>query len=698
MKTFKTFLLLVLFPLIGIGAEPVGGMDFEDALAKVSATLKAKAGRPAARSWKASAGGSVRMVGSFQKLSPAGGAEVTVLVDGTAVWHQKLSATDLIRHGFDITAYDLNPGSKVDFRVTGGQERVRVRAAYQILPEPFVSRWRADLPAGYPAWSEDQKTALRIKGTEILRRIRDASIAKRGKIVIPPGDYLFHADWSRASTLSGLEDLEIVAKGVTFWFEPPMVHALLFENCRNVTVRGLTIDFTIPCWFQARVTEIDRTAKTLVAAIVAGYEPRNANGDLEVGGKRPLMFYSAAGSFINHRHSPGSWQLAKDRNSIECRDIELAGIPATLSIGDYIVGTIRTGAALRSVNCAGMCFEDVNIWSSPGMAVNESGGKGGNNYRRVRARRRPNTNRLHGFGADVFHLADTDRGPSLIRCELAYGADDNLNIHGSFGRVVQRIDARHYYLQGAYAPGDRIEFRDQRSVELLGFARVGSAKPVTDGPSVPIGDKHTAKGEVLAELDTELELPTLALAVLDGKRSAAGFVLRDCWLHDNFQRTLINGSPGGLIENNTLQNVGHGLAIQFETWGPWMEGPFARDLIVRGNRFLDAPPDGPAISISMHPPGGGSNVRRFEARPVTNLRIIGNDFGRTSSTPIIIHNVDGVRIQDNSIDYPAAAPNPTVMNNRSGVNWLHLQDCARVVLKDNQISGAVGQRSVRSQR
>jgi hypothetical protein len=694
MKT-SVYVLLGLVPVMGMGAESVGVGDFDDALAKVAATFDATPGQQAMRVWTAPVAGSVRLVGSLQKLSATGEAEVDVQVDGHPIWHQKLSATDAIRHGFDITAYDLAAGSKVDFRVRAGEKSVSVRAAYQIAPEPFVSRWRADLPAGYPTWSEDQRIALRNKGKELLQMLRDASTAKRRTIVIPPGDYLFHADWSRASTLSGLENLEIVAEGVTFWFEPPMVHALLFENCRNVTVRGLTIDFTIPCWFQARVTEVDRTAKTLRATIMAGYEPRNAKGEAEVGGTRARMFYGADGSFINQRHSPGAWQLTGDGKNVVCRDVGLSGIPASLNAGDYVVGSIRTGAALRSINCAGMRFENVNLWSSPGMAVNEGGGEGGHLYRRVRATRRPHTNRLHAFGADIFHLAGADRGPTLERCELAYGADDNLNIHGSFGRVVQRVDARHYHLQGAYAAGDCIEFRDQRSVKMLGIAKVLSVKATPDGPALPIGDKHLAKGEVLVELDRPLELPPLSLVVLDGKRSAAGFVLRNCWLHDNFQRTLINGSPGGLIENNTLQNVGQGLVIQFETWGPWMEGPFARDLTVRGNRFLDAPPDGAAISISMHPPGGGSNARRFEARPVTNVTITGNDFARTSTTPLIIHNVDGLKLQGNSIDYPAAAPNHVGAGNTAGVNWLYLQDCVDVAVKDNLIPGAAAGGSAR---
>lgn len=686
MKMMKTSacVFLGLFPVMAAGAATAGAGDFDDAHAKIAATFEAKPGQQAVRGWMAPSGGSVRLVGSLQKQSIAREAEVEVQVDGHTIWHQKLGAADSIRHGFDITAYDLDARAKVDFRVMAGREPVSVRAAYQILPEPFVSRWRADLPAGYPTWSEDQRIALRNKGQEMLQMLRDASTAKRRKIVIPPGDYLFHANWSRASTLVGLENLEIIAEGVTFWFGPPMVHALLFENCRNVTVRGLTIDFTIPCWFQARVTEVDRTAKTLRATLMAGYEPRNAKGEAEVGGKRALMFYGADGRFINHRHSPGTWQLAEDGKNVVCRDIGLSGIPATLNAGAYVVGSIRTGAALRSINCAGMRFENVNLWSSPGMAVNEGGGEGGHIYRRVRATRRPHTNRLHAFGADIFHLAGTDRGPTLDRCELAYGADDNLNIHGSFGRVVQRVDARHYHLQGAYAAGDSIEFRDQRSVALLGIAKVVMAKETPDGPALPIGDTYQAKGEVLVELDKPLELPPLALVVLDGKRSAGGFVLRNCWLHDNFQRTLINGSPGGLIENNTLQNVGHGLVIQFETWGPWMEGPFARDLTVRGNRFLDAPPDGAAISISMHPPGGGSNARRFDAKPVTNLTITSNDFARTPTPPLIIHNVDGLKIQGNSIDYPADGPNHGGSGNTSGVNWLYLQDCVHVSVQDNQ--------------
>jgi hypothetical protein len=674
------------------GGPALAVPTFDDALATIATTLRAEGGHEATHRWTAETKGSVRLVGQLQKITPEAAAEMRVLADGEPIWNRVLRAGDTLPHAFDILACDLPEGSAVDLVVVAdkGSSAVAVSAALQVVPEPFVSRWRADLPTGYPEFSDQERTALRQKGQDILQVIREASQAGHAAIVIPPGDYLFHARWSQASTLKGLADLEIRADGVTFWFEPPMIHGLLFEDCREVMLRGLTIDFTLPCWFQARVLEVDRERNAVRAALLPGYGPRNAQGEVETAGERTFMFYDARGRFINHRHTPGTWRREEAGETVLCSEFARSGIPPVLQPGDYVVATIRTGAALRSLRCAGMRFEDINIWSSPGVAVHENGGEGGNVYRRVRATRRPHTNRLQAFGADVFHLAGTDRGPTLDRCEAAYSGDDILNIHGSFGRVVQRAGDGRYYLQGAYEVGDTVEFRDARSLALLGIAEVVAVQSTPDGPSLAINDRYRATGESLVELDRPLDVPGLSLVVLDGKRSAAGWAVRNCWFHDDFQRTLINGSPGGLIENTTLQNVGQGLCVQFETWGPWMEGPFARDLVIRNNRFLDAPPDGSAINVSMHPPGGGSNRRRFAAKPVTNMTITGNYFGPTSGVPLSIHNVDGLQICGNSVDHEADAAMPVGPGNASTVNWLYLQDCDHVVGRDNQTPTGTG--------
>jgi len=546
------------------------------------------------------------------------------------------------------------------------------------MVEKYTETWSIDNPAGFPEFSEAEKVVLRRKGQAILNTIQSASAANQQKLVIPPGDYLFHADYSEASTLEDLDDIEIIADGVTFWFEPPMIHGLLFENCRNVTVRGLVIDFILPGWLQARITDIDRENKTLAATFIPGYEPLNDKGQLEKSGERKLIFYDKQGRFINNRHTRGNWTLSDDGKSVNYTGIGYAGIPDALKVGDYVVSPIQTGAALRSVECSAMVFEDVAVWSSPGMAVREGGGEGGHIYRRVRATRRPGTNRLQAFGADIFHLANTDKGPTLEQCEGAYGADDAVNIHGKFGRVVKGVDSKNYYLEGTYEVGDTIEFRDFTTINLLGKAKVISCKKVTDGPKLAINETYSAKGEWLVELDTSLRLKPLSFVVLDGKSSAAGFVIRDCWFHNDFQRTLINGSPDGIIENNTFENLGHGICVQFETWGPWMEGPFSRNLVIRNNKFIECSPKGATIQVEMHPIGGGTNSRRISAKPVTNMVITNNYFGRTETAPLIIHNVDGLVIEGNTVDYPADKPAVKGLANSSQYNWLYLQDCDNV--------------------
>lgn len=621
----------------------------------------------ALRRWTPEAEGGVRIVGSLQKPDATADAELRVLVDGKMVWKRQLAASDTLRYGFDIAVPGLTPKTPVDFVVLTQSAKAELLAAFEIIPEPFLSTWSPTLSDGYPTWPEAERKVLRERGQAVLEQIRQASACGAGQVRIAPGEYLFHANYSGASTLKGLANLEIIAEGVTFWFEPRMVHGLLFEHCRDVTLRGLTVDFTIPAFTQARITHIDRKSKSIRADLMRGYEPRDEYGKLETAGERKLIFYDANGDFINHRHTRSDWTLSG--NTMVYAKARVNPIPSALKVGDYVVSPIQTGAALRSKECARMRYEAVNIWSSPGMAVYEGQGEGGHVYQRLRATRRPHTNRLQAFGADVFHLSAADRGPTLDRCESAYGADDNLNIHGRFGRVIERVDATHYYLDGIYETGDTLEFRDYSTVDPLGIAKAVSVKKVADGPQLAINEKYSAKGEYLIELDKPLDLAPLSFVVFDGKRSADGFVVRNCWFHDNFQRTLINGAPNGLIENTTFQSVGHGIDIQFETWGPWMEGPFARNMVVRNNRFLNASPSASMLTVSMHPVGGGTPSRRLDAKPVTNLRIEGNLIDGASGVPLNIHNVDGLLLEGNHIEGLSVSAQS---------DGFKLQDCANV--------------------
>ena len=87
--------------------------------------------------------------------------------------------------------------------------------------------------------------------------------------------------------------------------------------------------------------------------------------------------------------------------------------------------------------------------------------------------------------------------------------------------------------------------------------------------------------------------------------------MRGGWFHDCFNRAfLLNGSPGGTIENNTFQNVNGGVNIHMETW-QYMEGQFIHGLQIRNNRLLNTG----GIVVSMIPGYQGP----FRTTPHTNL-------------------------------------------------------------------------------
>jgi hypothetical protein len=608
------------------------------------------------RRWTASQAGSVRLVGWLRKPANTGDrVTCRVYVAGKERWSRVLDGPDTIPHAFDILLYDVPKGAPVDMAVLPGRKTKSADVIWklQILSEPCTA-WRPDLPIG-PVFTDAEKAQQREAGVKLLARINEASKNKDGKLVIVPGNYRFSADWGPHPVLTDLHDLTLIAHGVTFWFDPPDIWGLEFTNCSNVKVYGLTLDYDPLPTFQAHITAIDTKANTVTAELMKGYEPP------EQAGQRVVCLYRADGSYIQNYLLNKTWRRLPGTSTI------VVDTPAPgAKVGDYLACPTRTGQALRCSGCGGMVFEDCNIYASGGGVIGENGGAGGNVYRRLHATRRPGTNRLHAFGADGFHLSSTDKGAIIDRCEMAYLGDDHINIHGFFSTVGKRLGPAHYYLLGYYAPfevGKRIYFWDWSTVEPRGSAVVVSVKPVSDGSSraeatkeiVAMNQPHSEEVSEVT-LDEDVDLPTGTL-IDTRNHECRGFVVKNCWFHDCFNRAfLLNGSPDGLIENNTLQNVGGGINIHFETWA-YIEGRFASNTMVRNNRILDCA-TGPADANAYFQgaimivlvPNGGNYLRH--STPVSNMTLTGNYIENAGGVPVYVTNMDGLTVTHNTIDRP----------------------------------------------
>lgn len=633
-----------------------------------SATWKSGRCVTAVRRWTADSTGSIRLVGWLCRPAGTRGAvRFCVYRDEQIAWSRTVNADDYIPHAFDILLYDVSLSTKIDmaFLPDASDAVSHVNWKLQILSETCTA-WRPDLPIG-PQFSEAEKQAQRDAGKQLLILIKRASDLKQKQFRIAPGGYRFRAGWDPdCPIIEGVHDLTIEASGATFWMEPPLIWGLLVRKCRNVTFHGLTIDFDPLPFFQARVLQIDEVTIRVTAEIMSGHEPRNADGVSEDSGQRVMLFFKPDGSFINNYLLGKSWRRIGNSNRIEIET------PAPgVSVGDYLAAPIRTGAALRTIECERIVYEDCNIYASGGMMAMEGGGAGGHVYRRLHGVRRPGTNRLHAFGADGFHMTATEKGPTIDRCEVAHLADDHINLHGFFGIVAQRAAANRYYFAASYGPFKlkrKMDFWDWCSVETIGSATVKEARKVTNSAQ---NDQilqelkrmeHAHSTEVWeVTLDRELDLPVGTL-IDTHSLNCEGFVVRNCWFHDCFNRPfLLNGASGGLVENNTLQNVMHGLEIHYETWGPMTEGQFASNNSFINNRILDCSTGSAASDaylqgaiMSVMVPSGGNYLRR--SNPIHNMMFKGNYIEAPGGVPIYITNMDGLTIKDNIIDRPFNAP------------------------------------------
>ena len=109
----------------------------------------------------------------------------------------------------------------------------------------------------------------------------DAAIAARvPKFTIPPGEYRFN-DSNASLIIDGATDIEIVGTGATVWLSPgSLVHAL---SSRRTTIRGLTVDFSPPCFSQGVVRAVDTISNSILFDVDPGFLPPVPSQHLQFG-------------------------------------------------------------------------------------------------------------------------------------------------------------------------------------------------------------------------------------------------------------------------------------------------------------------------------------------------------------------------------------------------------------------------------
>ncbi len=526
---------------------------------------------------------------------------------------------------------------------------------------------------------------------------------------IKPGEYREEGKKPAHIVLTGLDGFTVDARDV-YLISTNGQRALQIENCRGVTVRGLTVDYDPLCGTQGRVVRIV-DERTIVFELDPGYPDLPPNVEKSVGNRVVL-------------HDPETGLVKPRSSSIGVRDIRRVADrryqisnwrPEPVEVGDLISLWIVKGQGWLTVlidQSAECTLEDVTFHSTPpGWTVRES--KSDRiTYRRLRltpgekpeGATRP---RLRASHADGIHSLDAKRGPVIEDCLFEHLGDDAIAIRGSWGVVLQDTDdsADSERIEIGlphglrYASGDRLQIyrkSDGTTHERRVIDAADSGIPV-QAMRETISDHYKsyrfAKSYQIAQsirLDRPIQLSVGDL-MQDPQKGGAGYVIRNNTIRDTRARGIILKASDGIVEGNTIEhaslsgilviaefysfleagfvhglrivdntlsetNIGrdqphkamHGGAISISRPNEWQSQVGHSDITIENNRFMDIPGAQVQVNAAVDVVIRGNTF----IRPHHGLVDFGGQTGLDPQSLITVDYADRVLIENNSVVDP----------------------------------------------
>jgi len=512
----------------------------------------------------------------------------------------------------------------------------------------------------------------RQRGAAMLRAVAAAIRSGEKSYTVAPGEYRIAKN--KGWIFHEVGDFTVNAYGARVWFERDDISdvpwRLFFLHCRSVTVKGLSIDFDPPVFVQGTIDRISDDRRTIEMKI----DPAWPKVPVPEGA---FTIYSPAGEYVHQisrgMHHDGAELFDGDRLRVEVRpgprfSLDVNFDPQRAAyFGDryrfgpgYLIAlNYRLSHAVTIKYSSGITLEDVNIWQSPGGAIDERFGEGGNAYRRLRIIRKPGTRRVHCATADHFHSSGSAVGPQIIGCEAGYASDDIINVYGNWRWLLKQIDERTVLVGSAVPLGKKLTFYERGELKYIDEAGVDVAEVVTDAPTlaevkamgIPKSARHIVRrnpGEIFrVTLKTPIQNIAVPEVLIDAhSHNADGLLVKDCYFHHSFSRAqLFGGTVNARIVNNIWDTMNRGIHIFEESWAYAM-GPAPQNVEFSGNTVMNMGAGSDAVIVALVP----AVVKLLNTQPSRNITIRDNLF--INSAGVTMLYVDGGKIENNVLVEP----------------------------------------------
>ena len=500
-----------------------------------------------------------------------------------------------------------------------------------------------------------------------LQAFVDSELAAgRKRVVIPPGRHRVEPNNRQHLLLAGLKDVEIIADGAEL-ICLESTRAVTINNCRNLTIHGLTIDYDPLPFTQGRIVSMSDDKQVHEIELFDGYPLADtiveAKYEIYRADTRTLRY----GNYYNFKVDV----LAPDRIRVTKAANYARNAVKPEQVGDLIVVNSKHAPggymphAVYASECAGLTLEAVTLYSSNCFGFLENNCDA-SVYRRCRIDRRPPKDdlkpradaRLRSLDADAYHSKHAVKGPSYTECSARFMGDDCVAINGDYhmimacdGRKLRVIAKREMNI----APGDPVEV-----FSYLG-KRLPDAKAVSIEPDGKIRDNERAflkqqgldnrmknsLGGMMTDaytvtLDRALDAPMGSL-ICSSRRVGNGFLVQDCDFGENRSRgILVKAGEGKIIGNRLSGCRSESIKLSPEYW--WLEAGSGGNVVVQDNIISNSG----SFAIAVVAKSGSGAIAPAGAHD--NITITGNVVSASPAPNIFVTSTTGLKLQGNDLE------------------------------------------------
>lgn len=460
-----------------------------------------------------------------------------------------------------------------------------------------------------------------------------------------------------AFDLNGLNDLTIEGCGTELLFSG-FVSPFSISDCRNITVKDLSIDYTRTFHSEGVVTA--KGPGWLELEFPDDYLYEVTDGHLRFRDAQGTIYpYSSLLEFDSQKREPAFrandvwlWNPLSAKKLPDGR-VRIFHKELTATIGNVMVfgAAARYNPAFTLSDSENVNIQDVNIYHCGGMGVIAQRSRN-IELEKLVVTPAPGKGRMISITADATHFVNCGGYIRMLDCIFENQKDDATNIHGLYMAVDRILGPDKLLLRWHNSGQFGVDFlREGMHVELVDNDSLGS-----------YAHREIKQVKRLNKIYTEVTF-TEALPqtvkirhLIAADEEYPDVLIKGCRMRGNRARGLLLGSRGRTVVEDCYFHIA-GAAILFEGDGNyWYEQSGVRDVLIRNNVFENG--NYGSLNWGSACIAVGSGIPdRAHSRYHRNIRVEGNTFRVFDPRIINLYCVDGFRFtSDNrieqTVDYP----------------------------------------------